>query len=361
MTVKFLQFGTSRFLQAHVDLFIEEAKAGYIAVVETTGSPASRTRVKAFRDQASYPVHVRGQVASKSIDETKHVSCVTDGLSAREDLKTLTGLFVDEASYIISNTGDRGFDLPSNIADWGQWNSYPELLTNLLYARYNAGGTPITIFPCELISGNGDVLRNICLKIAEVRCGEQAFLSWLANDCIWVNSLVDRIVSEPVHPIGAVAEPYALWAIENQPGLAMPFEHPAVEIVDDLESVERRKLHLLNLGHTLLAQKWFSDRRPQDETVRQALMDQNVSTWLSSIVENEVIPAFDEDRDQAASYWLTCLDRFANPFLDHRISDIATNHEAKVQRRIIGLMEWKSDHHFPILSGLFSKSGESNV
>src|SRR3984885_15831109 len=48
-----LQFGASRFLQAHVDLFVSDAlprgeAMGRIAVAGTTGSPESRRRVAAF-------------------------------------------------------------------------------------------------------------------------------------------------------------------------------------------------------------------------------------------------------------------------------------------------------------------------
>ena len=70
-----------------------------------------------------------------------------------------------------------------------------------------------------------------------------------AVHCLWVNSLVDRIVSEPLEPLGAVAEPYALWAIENRPGLEPPCRHADVVVTDDLKRYERLKLFLLNLGH----------------------------------------------------------------------------------------------------------------
>ena len=52
METPIVQFGTSRFLQAHVDLFVSEALArgealGRIAVIQTTASPDSRKRVDA--------------------------------------------------------------------------------------------------------------------------------------------------------------------------------------------------------------------------------------------------------------------------------------------------------------------------
>ncbi len=65
-----------------------------------------------------------------------------------------------------------------------------------------------------------------------------------------MNSLVDRIVSEPILPVGAIAEPYALWAIERQPGMVLPCEHDDIVVTDELAHYERLKLLMLNLGHT---------------------------------------------------------------------------------------------------------------
>lgn len=42
---------------------------------------------------------------------------------------------------------------------------------------------------------------------------------------------------------------------------------------------------------------------------------------------------------QAEDYLTSVRDRFRNPYLDHRIADIAQNHVAKVKRRILPLIE----------------------
>src|ERR1700728_2103049 len=60
-----LQFGASRFLQAHVDLFVSEAlprgeAMGRIAVAGTTGSPESHRRIAAFAAGQPYRILVKG-------------------------------------------------------------------------------------------------------------------------------------------------------------------------------------------------------------------------------------------------------------------------------------------------------------
>jgi tagaturonate reductase len=53
MSRRILQFGTSRFLQAHADLFVDEARQagqdiGPITIVKTTRGSARDDRVRAF-------------------------------------------------------------------------------------------------------------------------------------------------------------------------------------------------------------------------------------------------------------------------------------------------------------------------
>ena len=36
-----------------------------------------------------------------------------------------------------------------------------------------------------------------------------------ADAVVFGNTLVDRIVSQDIEPVGAIAEPYALWAIQQ--------------------------------------------------------------------------------------------------------------------------------------------------
>ena len=148
--------------------------------------------------------------------------------------------------------------------------SFPAKLTKLLYARFAAGRPAPTLFPCELIEGNGDRLKALALELAAGWGLPRGFRRWLGEDCVWVNSLVDRIVSAPLEPAGAVAEPYSLWAVENRPGLVMPCRHPSVVVTDDLKRYERLKLFILNLGHTYLAELWSRRGGAEDETVRVA-------------------------------------------------------------------------------------------
>jgi tagaturonate reductase len=340
-----LQFGTSRFLQAHVDLFISEALAagtalGPVTVVQTTDSPQSANRIAAFNQPGGFPVRIRGLQDGAVVDRVQIVNSVRRGLSAHRDWAELRELAAGPVQVIVSNTGDRGYVLSEEdhrglLGGDAVPRSFPAKLLVLLHGRYRRGGAPVTLLPCELLVRNGTVLRDCVVQLARGWELDEAFVGWLAGECVWVNSLVDRIVSEAIDPVGAVAEPYALWAIEAQAKMQLPCHHGQIVVTDKLERYERRKLFLLNLGHSFLAECWLRERRPEEETVLQALSDPCLRAKLEVVWEEEVLPVLRAlgEEEASRSYLTQVRERFGNPYLAHRLADIAQNHEDKKVRR----------------------------
>ena len=69
-------------------------------------------------------------------------------------------------------------------------------------------------------------------------------------------------------------------------------------------------------------------------------------TQLDDLYDEEVLPVFASlgMASEARAYCDTVIDRFRNPFLDHRLSEIYVNHGAKRQRRLIELAETQGLH-----------------
>jgi tagaturonate reductase len=360
MSQPILQFGTSRFLQAHVDLFVSQAldrgeagqALGGITVVQTTGNPESSERLAALAAGAGYPVRIRGLRHGRRLDDTLTCRAVRQALHAQSDWETLRDAMAGEVRVIVSNTADRGWELDERdgaalIEDrQNPPRSFPAKLLVLLHHRWRKlPAADLTIFPCELIERNGDVLRDIVSALAARWQLEPDFIGWLKGHCVWANSLVDRIVSQALHPVGAVAEPYALWAIQRQARLVLPCAHEDILLTDDLQRYERLKLFLLNAGHTFLAERWLANRRAADETVLQAMGDAALRGELESLWAEEILPVFDAlgQGAQARAYLVDLRERLLNPFLDHRISDIAQNHAQKKQRRFAPIVALADD------------------
>lgn len=345
-----LQFGTSRFLQAHADLFISEALArgqavGPVTVVQSSGDPARRARLAALAQ--GYPVRIEGLENGHPLRRDTHVTSIVRALDSACDWPEIRRIAMTEAEIILSNTGDAGWTpRPADTAPaFDQAMSYPAKLAHLLLARFAAGGRPIQVMPTELVAHNGDRLRERLLDLAPPLGA--AFTDWLRREVRFVNSLVDRIVSEPLEPAGAVAEPYALWAIAACPGLLLPCHHPAVQVVPDLEPVQRLKLHVLNLGHSYLVAGWLARGRSGGEHVRDLMQTPVIRADLESLYAEEVIPTFTRCGIPAEAYVAATLDRLANPFLAHRLADIAQNHPEKLARRIAAFLDWSDGLGLP--------------
>jgi len=162
-TFPILQFGTSRFLQAHADLFASEAmapdQASPIVVVQTTQNPGSRKRLAAFATGKPCPVLIKGMTDGTVVNRRIEVRSIGGGVNATENWNEVERLFC-EASYVISNTADRGYETdPADSPDGPVPRSFPAKLAKLLLARHRADAGPLTLLPCALTPSNGQVLR----------------------------------------------------------------------------------------------------------------------------------------------------------------------------------------------------------
>jgi tagaturonate reductase len=358
LTPAILQFGTGRFLLAHVDLFVSEAldaggALGGILVVQSTGNPASDARTAALAAGAAYPVRVRGRDAGRTVDRTVWCRAVVGAVRARDGWAQVCEAMATRVQVIVSNTGDEGYrldaaDSPALLREPSRApRGFPAKLLVLLHQRWRrVPRAPLSILPCELVERNGDTLRDVVCALAREWQAAPAFAEWLAHHCVWANTLVDRIVSEPIEPVGAVAEPYALWAVERQPRLLLPCVHPAIVLTDVLQHHERLKLFLLNGGHTFLAECWRGHGLAADLTVAQAMGDAALRGELEALWADEIVPVFAAlgQRQEAERYLVTLRERLLNPFLAHRLADIAQNHASKKQRRLAPIVALARQH-----------------
>jgi tagaturonate reductase len=337
-----VQFGTSRFLLGHVAAFVGESLAAgrshdAILVVQTSSRPEGKAKARALAEHRRYPLRVRGLRDGVGVDAQQEVESIAGCLIADEQWPALERHFVETARWVVSNSGDSGYRIGDDTSLAEVPTSFPGKLTKLLHARYRAGQEGLTLLPCELISGNGRVLKETVMGLARRDHADSGFEAWLDEHCLWVDTLVDRIVSATLEPVGAVAEPYALWAIQATPGLALPCEHPDVQVVESLPPYELRKLHILNLAHSYLVDQWrHRDLTSPVRFVREAMQEPVLHDALCQLLDEEVLPVLGQELPglDLPAYRDSTLERFANPYLDHQLEDIAQNHAQKVSRRL---------------------------
>jgi tagaturonate reductase len=132
-------------------------------------------------------------------------------------------------------------------------------------------------------------------------------------------------------PLMAVAEPFALWLIEDEPDLPGLLGHPAVQCVERLAPYALRKVRILNGAHTALVAKAM----PLGfQTVRDAVLDRKVGAWLRDLLFKEIVPVLEGRTENPREFAAQTLERFANPFQEHRLADIALHHDVKLQTRL---------------------------
>jgi tagaturonate reductase len=338
-----LQFGSGRFLRAFADLFIHQANqtaapVGKVVIVQSTGGD----RAAGLTSQAGrYHIVIRGLENGAVVDRVETVESISRALAATTQWDDV--LAVARSAHlrlILSNTTEVGYDLdPADRLGDAPPRSFPAKLLHVLCERFESGQPGLTVVPCELRDHNADLLQGIVVQLARDWEMPFAFLRFLQIDCVWLETLVDRIVTAPKeHPLLAgdalltVCEPYALWAIRQHPKAWRFLENPAVVWTDDVQPYFLRKVRILNGAHTALLVR----ARPHGfVTVREAVNDPELGAWLERLLFEEIVPVLEGRVDRPVEFARQTLERFRNPFLDHKLADIAVNHDAKVQVRLV--------------------------
>ncbi len=344
-----LQFGAGNFLRAFADLFVHQANQqgqaiGRIVVVQSTGDK----RAQLLNQQGGrYHVVIRGLENGQSVDRVEECASIGRALVANSQWPEIDAVARSpDLKFILSNTTEAGYALDPGDATFGTAPlkaeppaSFPAKLAAVLYARWEAQRPGVTIMPCELIEDNADKLRCIVLQLADDWKLQAGFRPWVENECVWLNSLVDRIVPGPPtdHPLLAadplllMAEPFAFWALQAKPRAAKWVEHPAILRTADVTPYFLRKVRILNGAHTALVSKVGLTRF---ETVREALDDDATRAWLEQLLFDEIVPTLVGRVDGPEQFARQTIERFRNPYLRHRLFDIAINQAAKRDIRL---------------------------
>jgi tagaturonate reductase len=350
-----LQLGAGNFLRAFVDLFLHQANQqgqgiGRAVVVQSTGGGRADLL---NRQGGRYHVVTRGLESGQVVDRVEECASISRALVADSQWDDVLAVAASsELKFIVSNTTEAGYAVaPAELAippvahAPGSPRSFPAKLTAILRARWTAKQPGVTLLPCELLEYNADKLRGLIVQLADAWKLPADFRSWVESDCVWLGSLVDRIVPGPPadHPLLAtdplllMAEPFAFWALQTKPRAARWVEHPAILRTADVKPYFLRKVRILNGAHTALVCKVGTKRF---ETVREALDDDLTRTWLERLLFEEIVPTLEGYVDGPAQFARQVIERFRNPFLNHRLATIAVSHAEKREIRLVPTYWW---------------------
>ena len=255
---------------------------------------------------------------------------------AAPDTKIVSMTITEGGYYVHSGTGQFDAQHPDILHDLAHPHE-PDcsfgFLLEALDRRRQRGQAPFTVMSCDNIQGNGDVSRKGLMAFAELR--DPSLASWMAKNCAFPNSMVDRITPATTDEHRSLVrekfgiadgwpvmtEVFKQWVIEDHfvQGRAA-WENVGAQMTSDVMPYEKMKLRLLNASHQALC---YIGMLFALEFAHQTMEDPDIRTLVQRMMDREVtailpaVPGVD-----LAEYKKTLIERFANPAIRDQLSRI---------------------------------------
>ncbi len=361
LPVKVLQIGEGVFLRAFSTWIIHrlnQAKKfnGSIVVYQPRAGGHAR---KLNEQDGLFTLILRGQSHGKLVQSCQIISSIREGIDPYSQYdKLMEQARNPDLRFVFSNTTEAGIALSKDDNPASKPSaSFPSKMTQVLFERFthfNADARKGLIFiPCELIENNGLTLKNLIVQTALNWQMGQAFILWINSACIFANTLVDRIVTgyptEEAESIQAelgytdnhldTAEPYHSFVIEAPDFVRkeLPLDEVGLNVTwtKDVSPYRERKVRLLNGAHTMTA---LPAMLAGVETVKECTDDPQVNKFLHQGLMEEILPTIDQPKPELQQFAHDVLERFANPFIKHKLASIALNSVSKFKARLLPAM-----------------------
>ena len=356
--IKVLQFGEGNFLRAFVDWILQNLnESGVMNTDVAVVQPMPTGRIRDLEKQDGlYTLCLEGIDKGETVSKRRVIDVLRDFINPFEEYdKYLKYAASEELEIIISNTTEAGIALDTTDTDFSVCpKSFPGKLLAFLKARYDHfNGDPqkgLAIIPCELIDHNGDELKSVLVKLAEIKEYDDAFINWLTTANHFTNTLVDRIV--PGYPRDNAAqiceetgfmdnnivkgEVFHLWVLQKEPFIQekLPADKSGLNVIfaDDITPYKQRKVKILNGSHTAMVPIAYLSGI---DTVREAVTDPDVGQFVKELVNEEIKPTIDLPKDELDAFAASVIERFMNPFIRHELMSIALNSTTKFKTRLL--------------------------
>ena len=357
---KVLQFGEGNFLRAFVDWMINKAnKDGIYQGSIVLCQPIAQGLKKMINDQDGvYTLAMRGAENGTPVENIEIITSVSRCINPYEDEdydELMKLARSEDLEVVVSNTTEAGiaYHEGDKLTDRPPV-SFPAKVTAFLYERYKAFNGAmdrgLLFLPVELIDNNGAELKRIVLQYAdEWELGEE-FKNWVVNANEFTSTLVDRIVTG--YPRDQIdyfeeklgykdnvidtSELFNLWVIEGDKKWAdkLPVHKTDANVIwtDDVRPYKKRKVRILNGAHTSTV---LAAYLAGYDIVVDFMKDDVIRTFMNDVIYKEVIPTLDLPKEELESFAAAVNDRFANPYIKHKLLDIALNSCSKFNARCL--------------------------
>ncbi|WP_431280009.1 mannitol dehydrogenase family protein [Leifsonia poae] len=349
--VRIVHLGLGAFHRAHQAWYTQranEATGGWgWGIAAFTGRSPDAARILAAQD-AVYTLVERGP-ESDTTSVIESLSVVADGADAERWRRAVADRAVGVLTLTVTEAGYRpstaALDADLSALRAGEVTfTAPGRIVDGIRARRLAGAGGLAVVSCDNLPDNGRVTRDAVLGLATAL--DPSLAEWIDTEVSFVSTMVDRITPattgadrEAVRELTGyddaapvVTEPFSEWVLSGDFPAGRPdWESAGARFVDDIEPFERRKLWLLNAGHSLLA---YLGLLRGHVSIADAMGDPVCVAALEDLwAEARTELPFDDDAVDAALDALRA--RFTNARIEHRLTQIATDGSQKLGPRIL--------------------------
>lgn len=294
-------------------------------------------------------------------------------LVAPEDPQALLTAMIDPAVRIVSLTiTEKGYcyspasasldekhpDIVHDLANPATPRSAIGFIVEALARRHADGTAPFTLLSCDNLPANGQTLKRVVVRFAELRNAQLG--AFIGDAVAFPSTMVDRIVPATTDTDRAavaeatgladrwpiMTEPFSQWVVEDHfPSGRPAWEKAGVTFVADVDAFELMKLRLLNGSHSTLA---YLGYLAGHETVSDAMAGEGFAALIARMMDEEItptlpgLPGFDLD-----AYKEQLRERFRNPALRHRTWQIAMDGSQKLPQRLLNTIRVRLEKNAP--------------
>jgi len=346
--VGIVHLGIGAFHRAHQAVYTEAALAGGDRDWAITGvslrSPAVRDAITP--QDGLYTVTERDAAGARTV----LIGAVRRVIVAPEAPDAVAHALAAPATRIVTLTvTEKGYHrLPDGTLDVGAVEQSGATiyhhLARALADRRAAGLPGLTLLSCDNLADNGGALAGALTQWLDRV--DPALAKWFAAECACPASMVDRIVPAPspadldatervlgLRDAGAiVTEPFRQWVIAGRFAGPRPrWELGGATFVAEVAPYETAKLRMLNGAHSALA---YLGLLAGHSFVHEAVADPAIRATVERLMRDEAAASLDPAPEQdLPAYAAALLVRFANPALQHRLAQIATDGSQKIVQR----------------------------
>ena len=352
LSVGIVHLGLGAFHRAHQAVVTE--RAAVVSGETRWGISGVSQRSATVREQLApqdglYAVLERG-LGDPSIQV---IGSIREVLTAPEDPEAVVARIADPAVSVVTLTvtekgyraAGAGLDLNDPEIQADLTGRPPRTVVGQLAAGLARRGAPLTILSCDNLVANGPFLRKLVTdyldalgKVPEV-FGATRFPACMVDRIVPATTEADR--EEAARLLGVrdeavvVAEPFLQWVIENDfAGDRPAWERAGAVLTADVAPWEQAKLRMLNATHSMLA---YLGALRGYETIAEAVRDEELAGLAQRLMTEDVVPTLTPpDGLDLAEYGATVLERFANPALKHRTTQVAMDGSVKLPVRMLG-------------------------